>query len=116
MLSEFIKTIFKNIPLLVFVLIVISFSVFQAVQLFGLPNLVLENPSLDIITSEETVLVSGKGAKNTYLNINGKEIYLGEEGVFEEEIYLHLGINEIRVEAKNRLGKIKTISRIITKE
>lgn len=110
------RKIFSFLPLLILILVILGFSLNQSIHLFGEPTLILNNPVENLTTQKENILISGLGPKNSYLKINGKEIYLGENGSFEEEVYLNEGINKIIIEAKNRLGKKKIIERLITRE
>jgi len=108
--------ILKIVPIIIIVGTVGGFLFYQARLLFGPPSLKIIRPALDLVIQDDFIVVEGYGRSNTYININGKEIYLPKGGHFIEEISdLHSGVNEIIIEAESRLGKKTTIIRRITK-
>ena len=70
------------------------------------PEIVLVNPSGEnVIVNSKDVLVSGR-VKNTHsLTLNGKELYIRENGIFEEQVNLREGINAIAFRAQNIFGR-----------
>jgi len=112
----FVFKIMKIIPIIIIVGTICGFLFYQARLLFGPPSLKIIRPAFDLVTQDPTIIVEGVGRSNTYVTINGKEVYLPKGGHFSEEIYLNSGVNEIKIEAESRLGKTTTIIRRITKE
>ncbi len=108
--------ILKSLPVIIIVITVAGFLFIQIRSFLGAPYLKLNNPSLDLSTQDASIRVEGEGRHNSYITLNGKEIYLGKDGKFSEEIYLNPGVNEIKVEAESRLGKTTSIIRRIVKE
>jgi len=108
--------IVKFLPIILVTVGVVGFLIYQIKSFVGAPYLKLDNPAVDLITKDASIKVEGSGRHNSYITLNGKEIYLGKDGKFSEELYLNNGVNEIRVEAKSRLGKTTTIIRRIIKE
>lgn len=108
--------ILKSLPVIIITITVAGFLFMQIKSFLGAPYLRLDNPAIDLPTQDESIKVEGLGRHNSYITLNGKEIYLGKDGKFSEEIYLKPGKNEITVEAKSRLGKTTTITRFVVKE
>ncbi|MDP2855613.1 MAG: helix-turn-helix domain-containing protein [bacterium] len=108
--------ILKSLPVIIITITVAGFLFIQIKSFLGAPYLRLDNPAVDLITQDESIKVEGLGRHNSYITLNGKEIYLGKDGKFSEEIYLNPGVNEIKAEAKSRLGKTTSIIRRIVKE
>jgi len=106
----------KFLPIILVAGATIGFLFLQVHSLVGSPYLKLEKPPFDLNTEDSSMVVEGYGRANSYIQINGKEVYLGKDGKFSEEIYLNQGLNEIKVEAESRLGKTATIIRRIIKE
>lgn len=106
----------RILPTIVIGVAVIGFVLLQAKSLLGPPRLKLISPAIDLVTNEETISVEGYGPSNSYITINGKEIYLTKDGHFNETITLNPGLNEIKVEAHNRLNKTSVETRRIFKE
>jgi len=111
----FLKIV-KFLPVILVTVGVAGFLAYQIKSFVGAPYLKLDNPAVDLITKDASIKIGGSGRHNSYITLNGKEIYLGKDGKFSEELYLNTGVNEIRVEAKSRLGKTTTIIRRIIKE
>ena len=108
--------ILKSLPVIIITITVAGFLFIQIKSFLGAPYLRLDNPAVDLPTQDESIRVEGLGRHNSYITLNGKEIYLGKDGKFSEEIYLNPGVNEIKAEAKSRLGKTTSIIRRIVKE
>jgi len=75
------------------------------------PIIKITQPASDLITNEEFTEVSGRTESNVYLTINGKEVYVDKEGHFQDKINLESGLNILKIEARDRLGKINTVIR-----
>jgi hypothetical protein len=112
----FVFKIFKIAPIIIVSITLMGFLFYQGRLLLGAPSLKVERPAFDLITQDASIVVEGYGRSNTYVVVNGKEVYLPKGGHFLEEIYLNPGVNEIIIEAESRLGKKTTIIRRITKE
>jgi hypothetical protein len=107
--------ILKSFIFLIFILIIFFFVI--QIKIFLLPpKIEIIEPKTDMITQQEYIIVSGKGKKNSYVDINGKEVYIGEKGIFQEKIYLNKGNNEIILTSENTIGKKRIITRTITRE
>jgi len=70
------------------------------------PEIVLVNPAGEnVIVNSQDVLVEGR-VKNTHsLTLNGKELYIGENGIFEDRVRMREGINAIAFTAQNIFGR-----------
>lgn len=111
--SQILK-ILKYVPIITIVFTVLGFILFQSKILFGKPYLKITTPLFENIqTIDNPFIVEGEGQPHSYVNINGKEIYLGDDGKFSEPIQLKSGLNEITIKAVNRLGKINVINKKI---
>lgn len=114
--SDFFLKILKFLPLILMIGTILGFLIYQAKVFFAPPTLKIISPALDIQTKEETIKVEGFGPPYSYIKINDREVYLGEEGHFSEIISLQPGLNEIRFEATSRSGKKTLITRQIYRE
>lgn len=108
-----LKTL-RYIPIVAIIITIVGFIVFQSKNLFGEPKLKIISPAFEMIeTSENPFVIEGEGQPHSYITINNKEIYLGDDGKFSEQVNLREGLNEIIIESVNRTGKKKTIERKI---
>lgn len=113
-ITHHILKILRYIPVVAIIITALGFIIFQSKNLFGEPKLKVITPAFEMIeTSENPFVIEGEGQPHSYITINNKEIYLGDDGKFSEAINLREGLNEIIIESVNRTGKKKTIERKI---
>jgi len=77
------------------------------------PTLVVSAPAKDTATSEDIVDVRGRTDPDADVTVNGRPLYIGSSGEFEERLYLVKGVNALSFEAKNRYGKTTSITRYL---
>ena len=77
------------------------------------PTLVVESPATDAITREAILDVRGRTDPDADVTVNGRPLYIGSSGAFEERLYLVQGVNALSFEAKNRYGKTTSLTRYL---
>lgn len=106
----------KRIALFVFVLflILVAWYFYREIGfLIKPPTLEVNQPPIDITSTEETIEIIGKTDPAAYLTVNGQEIYIDKEGNFKTQINLSQGLNVVKIQAKNRFNKTNEIIRRI---
>ena len=106
----------KKIVFFVFILflILVTFYFWREICfLIKPPALEVFQPPADINVNYEKFEISGKTTPFALLTLNEEELYIDKEGGFKKEIILSEGLNTLKIEAKNRFGKINTIIRRI---
>ncbi len=101
------------------IIIIAAISIYFFYQLSFLtkpPELIIEYPSEDLIVNEEKILIKGKTQINAEVSINGGGVWLDENGVFNQELFLQEGINIIKIIAVNKFGRKNEIIRKIIYE
>lgn len=83
--------------------------------LFSPPFLVLEQKS-DIMTHDGFIVISGATQKESHVLVNGREIAVGKDGAFKEQIVLQDGMNVIEIKSINKFNKATTVLRRIIKQ
>lgn len=91
---------------------VVGFFVFEFRSLRA-PLLVVEAPDADAATTEQVIDVRGRTTPDADVTVNGRPLYIGSSGEFEERFSLFPGVNTLTFEAKNRYGKTTRIVRRI---
>lgn len=108
-----IPRLIKTAVIVAIVLIAVLYLVWQFQNFSRNPALVIEEPADDITVHEEKVTFSGRADQESVLMINGQEVFVNEEGLFEEQIYLQSGLNTITIVARDRRGRESALTRQI---
>lgn len=106
-LSFFQRFIFtpKFILLLILIIIITGYLIFQYSAYFFPPKLLVESPVQNQQIQDNIVLVKGKTDPYASLKINDDETYVNLDGSFEKSLYLFSGEREIIIISENRHGK-----------
>ncbi|KKW35801.1 hypothetical protein A2852_00860 [Candidatus Adlerbacteria bacterium RIFCSPHIGHO2_01_FULL_54_23] len=104
----------KKIIILVIVLVVLSYSLFEARKLIAGPRITIESPSNGTATSTDLVLVKGVAENIDFLTINDSPAYTDEEGRFTYRYSPPAGYTVIVVAAADRFGRRASRSVVIT--
>ena len=98
---------------LAIIVIALVFGYFwhQLSYLINPPIIRISQPDPDFITQEISIEVVGRTEADVYLTINGREVYVDNKGYFQSVVNLESGLNILKIEARDRLGKINTVIR-----
>lgn len=92
---------------------VIGYFGWQVYWLVRPPELVLDNPSNDSVTQNDSQVIKGSVLGANILMINDKVVNINDKGQFDENINLSEGLNVIELKAKSSFGKTTTLIRKI---
>lgn len=92
---------------------VVLYIIWQVLVLSAPPRLVINNTEARMVTASFGY-VSGRVENGSDLFINDSPVLVAADGSFRERIALTNGLNEIKLTAKNRLGKVATQTYVIT--
>jgi hypothetical protein len=98
---------------ILFLILVIWYFWHEIGFLIKSPTLEINQPPADITVNQKNFEIIGKTSPVVYLTVNGQETYIDKDGNFKKEIELSPGLNQIKIEAKNRFGKTNAIIRRI---
>lgn len=85
----------------------------QLVGFTAAPSLRIDEPRQNIVTNIPIIRVRGTTEKESQLTVNGREITMNGNGVFDQEIELIAGLNSLHFLAQNRFGKISEETRYV---
>lgn len=92
----------------------ILFGGYNAYGIIATPELVITVPASDGSTvAQETILLQGKTDPDHVVTVNGSEVYVGRDGLFQKELQLQEGINIVEFVVRKFLGKEARIVRHI---
>lgn len=86
-----------------------SYIIYQAQRLIKPPEIIINYPPDNFVTKSESISIEGKTDVEADIFINDQSIPVDENGQFKSNINLQKGINYIKITAKNRINKEKTI-------
>lgn len=95
------------------VALVVSYIIWQVAVLSAPPNLTISDSEARSVSTNYG-FVSGKVDGGADLFINDSPVLVSADGSFRERIALINGRNEVKLTAKNRLGRVTTQTYIIT--
>jgi len=96
---------------IVSVLLLVSYGIFNARNLIIGPTIEIFSPVRDMETEENILTIKGVAKNVAFISIGGRPIFIDKEGSFEEKLLLSLGSNIIEIRARDRFKKeiLKTI-------
>lgn len=101
----------------VFGFVFVAIIMFGGYNIYGIiraPEIVITVPASDNSTvAQETILLAGKTNPAYVLTINGNEVYIGKDGLFQKEIQLQEGVNSVEFTVRKFLGKETRLIRTI---
>lgn len=95
---------------------IISFFVYLGWEFSGFsapPVLSLVTPQDNERIDSDVLVVSGESDKEAQVFINSQEVFVDQQGNFQEQIVLSEGLNTIEIVARNKLGRERKIVRNI---
>jgi hypothetical protein len=100
------KTIIKTITLLLAIICVAGYALYQAQNLIKGPQLSLQSPFNGTTVQEPAVAIKGMAKNISYISLNDRQIYVDKDGQFNEELLLAPGYNVWKLEAKDKFGRV----------
>lgn len=98
-----------------FLVVVVGYIFIKFTTFLFAPEIVLESLSSEtIIVNSPEVPIGGRVENTHSLTLNGRQVYIGKNGRFEDVVRLQDGMNIISFEAKNIFGRsTEVIARIV---
>jgi len=91
------------------IFVAVACILFGGYNIYGIvaaPELVITVPASEGSTvAQETILLQGKTDPSYVVTINGSEVYVGKDGLFQKELQLQEGINTVEFVVRKFLGK-----------
>jgi transcriptional regulator with XRE-family HTH domain len=74
------------------------------------PALVLLEPQNGAVVEDEEIVVRGKTDKGAQVTLNDQNIFVDNDGLFSDKLFLRAGMNTITVRTTNRFNKEKVVT------
>ncbi len=100
------KILLKIILIVIILISIAGYSLYQSQNLIKGPQLILENPINGSTVDTPNVDIKGKAHNVAYISLNDRQIFIDKDGAFHEELLLGPGYNVWKLEAKDKFGRI----------
>ncbi|MEI6420410.1 MAG: hypothetical protein WCO30_02130 [bacterium] len=87
------------------VLIILTYSGFQAQKIWQGPQIILTSPVNGATVNQSLIDIKGISKNVTKLVLNSREIMQDEKGNFEEKLLLSYGYNIMTIEGWDKFGR-----------
>ena len=108
--------IIRNSLIVAAVLICFLYLIFYFKKVIFPPDLVISQPSKNLLTASDSIVVSGQTESEAEVKINGEIVLNNHNGYFSQTVNLKKGLNNIVITAKKKYSQEKTINRQILVE
>lgn len=95
----------RLVILLVFFLILIAYSLFQARFIILGPHITVESPFDGERITSPIVILKGTAQNISYISLNDRPIFISEKGSFQEKLIAFPGVDIISIRARDRFGR-----------
>lgn len=105
----------KHAILILFFLILGLYALFQARFLVFGPRIFIETHEDGVVITSPVITLGGRGENVAWLSLNGRPIFMDEDGFWSEKLIVSTGTSIMTVEAQDRFGRraVKSISIIL---
>lgn len=90
------------------ILLLSSYSLFQAKNLILGPVLSIDTPVSGETLNESVITVTGKARNISHITLNDSAIYVDEKGSFKEKMIIPSGYSIIKLSVTDRFGRTET--------
>jgi len=95
----------RRFAVVLFVLAVLSYGLFQARNLIQGPIITIHSPQNGTTVNNALVEISGEAKNISGITLNDQHIFVDEEGNFREQLLLSYGYTIMTIEASDRFGR-----------
>jgi hypothetical protein len=105
------KFYLKAIIIIIFLIILFGYGIFEIWNYATGPQILLTSPPNGAVVSESLITIIGQGKNTKIITLNDRPVVVDETGHFSENILLSYGYNVLELKAEDRFGK-KTEERL----
>lgn len=100
------KNVLRISIIALIIAIIIGYSYFQSRNLIRGPQITLTSPLSGSTLASPLVAIKGSAQNIAFISLNNRQIYVDNNGRFNEELLLSPGYNIWTIEAKDKFGRI----------
>lgn len=87
-----------------------TYVIWQVQSFLQVPSIEILEPKVAVVDHDKIIL-HGRVDDEAQLTINDEKILLNDDGTFTNTLYLHPGVNPVRLEATNAAGRTHLVER-----
>lgn len=95
----------RTIALFLFIVVIAGYVLFQTRNLIYGPVIVINSPQNGAAVSESLISIDGVAKNISFINLNGGQIFVDEEGKFNQQLLLSRGYNIMTLQAQDKFGR-----------
>jgi hypothetical protein len=99
------KFYFKAIIIILFLLIVFGYGIYEAWNYATGPKIIITSPTNGLAVAESLITIVGQAKNTKIITLNDRPIVIDEQGNFNEKVLLSYGYNVLVLKAEDRFGK-----------
>ncbi|KKU88962.1 MAG: hypothetical protein UY20_C0019G0003 [Candidatus Yanofskybacteria bacterium GW2011_GWA1_48_10] len=91
--------------LIILLILLIAYSLYQARALLVGPRIWIENPRDGDVVEDPLVIMEGQSKNIAWISLNDRQIFTDEEGNWSEKLLISPGLSIMTVKARDRFGR-----------
>jgi hypothetical protein len=99
------KKILKIGGLVIIILIIVGYSLFESNSLIKGPEIIVFEPQSGSLIATSSVMIKGQALRIQDISLNGRPILIDKEGNFNETVLLSPGYNASLLSAKDKFNR-----------
>ena len=104
-MTQSISTYIKIFFALALVSIIVLYTYSKSADFLEGPIIIIHIPENGITVNRSLIEIRGTAEHISHISLNGKKIFVNEEGLFSEQLLLSPGYNIITLEARDRFDR-----------
>lgn len=95
----------RTIILFLFIAVIAGYVLFQMRNIISGPIIIINSPQNGASVTESLISIDGVAKNISFINLNGMQIFVDEEGKFSQQLLLSHGYNIMTLQAQDKFGR-----------
>ena len=100
------KSLLRIGLIVIFSLIIVGYGLFQAKKLIDGPTISISEPKNGETVTDSLIDIQGNAKNLVFISLDDRPIFVDQNGNFDEKMLLYPGYNIIKLEARDKFGKV----------
>ncbi|MAZ41106.1 hypothetical protein CL654_03235 [bacterium] len=99
------RSLLSFLPITLLIIVIALYSYGRARDVIFGPEIAITYPEDGSVLMDDLLVLQGNIKNAAFITLNGRQIFVDEEGTFNEKLLLHYGYNIIEIEAEDRFNQ-----------